>query len=160
VSNLYKQVRGSALDILVYQMRHRIATPNASPTLNSDQCISLPSLPPNPPHPPYPSLHILSTLQQLHTIPTPSQLLIPCNPMHKRMTSPTQPRHSIQFLLTMPPSFQNPLMRNLGYQMMIRQGYPLAMTQFAFRRARQAPYGWRRGGGCYVRGENGCEVVE
>lgn len=88
----------------------------------------LPLLPPHSSNPLYPRLYIIPLLQQLQTPITLRQLFIRPTPMHKAMTSPTQPRNTIQHILIMPSPFQNPLVRTLGYQMMVRQWYPLSMT--------------------------------
>lgn len=53
------------------------------------------SLPPNPPNPACPSSHILPLHQALNREPVLGQLLITRTLMHKPMTSPTQPCHTI-----------------------------------------------------------------
>jgi hypothetical protein len=65
------------------------------------------------------------------------------------MTSPTQPRDTIQLVLCMPPSLHYAAVGRLGYEMVVRQRDPVAQAEFALGGARSDPYGrWCRYGGC------------
>lgn len=94
------------------------------------------SLPPHPSNPPSPILHILPLQYPLHSKILPSKLLITRHPMHKTMTSPTQPRNTIQHPLIMPPLLQHLGMHAPRNKMMIRQRDPVALADLAGLRAR------------------------
>ena len=51
------------------------------------------------------------------------------------MTRPTKPRHAIQPPLLMPAPLHHLGMRGAGYQMMVRQRYPVTMADLAGRGA-------------------------
>ena len=51
--------------------------------------------------------------------------------MHRIMTRPTQPRHHIQHLRSVPATFQDPGMRRARDEMMVRQRDPVATAEFA-----------------------------
>ena len=114
----------------------------------------LPTPPPNTPNPLNPPLNTLplldillhaTLLYQLDRIKVLSQLLIPRQPMHKTMTSPTQPRHAIQLILCMPPPLPHARMCRFGNEMVVGQGHPVSAAELAGGGARAAPY-WGRGG--------------
>lgn len=92
---------------------------------------TLPTLPPNPAHPLHKPPYILPLPQPLHRIKSPSQLLMTRNPMHITMTSPTQPRHIVQFVFRMPSPLDRFRMHEFRYQMVVCEGYPIAITEFA-----------------------------
>lgn len=77
------------------------------------------SLPPNPPNPACPSSHILPLHQALNREPVLGQLLISRTLMHKAMTSPTQPCHTIQFPLFMPSPLEDLGMHRFRNQVVI-----------------------------------------
>lgn len=90
--------------------------------------------PPNPPNPLPPPPHILPPTQPLHRKPLPRQLLIARNPMHKAMARPTNPRHIVQLPLLMPASLQRLRVHLTGDEMVVRQGNPVSVADFARRR--------------------------
>jgi hypothetical protein len=105
-----------------------------------------PSHPSNPLNPPLNTLPFLDILlhaphlYQFNRIEVLSQLLIPSQSMHKTMTSPAQPCHTIQLILCMPPPLPHARMRRFRDKMVVCQRYPVSAAEFTRRGARAAPY--------------------
>ncbi len=105
--------------------------PSLAHTSSTSSSNNLPSLPPHPSNPPCPPPHILPPKQPLHTPPLPRQLLITRQPMHKTMTRPTQPRHTIQSPLLMPAPLDDLRMHLPRDEMVVGKGDPVSAADLA-----------------------------
>jgi hypothetical protein len=98
----------------------------------ADSLPPLSTLPPNLPNPLPKSSNIIPLQQPPNSIPFLRQLFQARNPMHKTMTSPTQPRHIIQLILHMPSPLQHFRMHTPRYQMMTCKWNPCSLADLAF----------------------------
>jgi hypothetical protein len=75
------------------------------------------------------------------------------------MTSPTQPRNTIQLILGMPSPLPHAGMRRFGDKVVVCQWHPVSAAELTGCCARAAPYRWWRGHGGDVGCEEGSEQV-
>ncbi|GFF47778.1 hypothetical protein IFM46972_08385 [Aspergillus udagawae] len=90
---------------------------------------------------------------------SPNPLLVTRHPMHETMARPTQPRHTIQHPLLMPPLLEHLCMHAARNQMVIREGDPVALADLAGVGARGRPYRRRGGHTGYVLAQHWGEEV-